>query len=252
MFSKMIVISSFVTFMATTPYAVLANEPVKVFSIYLKERLSFDGTLGYNKVLSYVLQDLSAQVQEQISPLPRSSKLFKFTPGSCLYPANENAWRAHKLNRMNVPLISSLPIDIVSVRAYTPKEQNKIEKKEDLYGMRVGHLIGSAAKAVLGEEDKIGYYGITSEEKLFIMLEKGRLNALLGFHPDALMTQERLGLNEAHFSNHYSVFEVSVSLLCRDTASNRRLIDSVNKRIIEARFSGKLQEYLGRHAILAP
>lgn len=229
-----------------------AVEPVKIFSIYLKERLSFDQTQGYNKVLKYILQDTYNQFSETIAPLPRASKLFEFTQDACLYPANERIWRSHKPERAKHALISSYPIDLVSVRAYTPVGRPKIRHKTDLYGLRVGHLIGSAGKAILGEPEKISYYGVTSEENLFVMLEKGRLDALLGFHPDVLMLQERLGFNEADFALDYSVFKVPTAILCHDNARNRELISRINQQILKAHTHGVLQKLLGEHAILVP
>ncbi len=229
-----------------------AQSPLKIFSYYLKERLSYDGDLGYNKVLDNILRDVKQEVTVNIAPLRRSSLAFARTPDSCTYPANEMAWRSHLKERQDIPLISSLPLDMVSVRIYTRLDQPKIQHADELKGKMVGHMIGSAGKAILDKDDSINFYGVEREEILLGMLTRKRVDAILGFHPDMPMAMDRLGFDQAHFADKYAVLNVPVHIMCHKTERTIAFIETVDKHIRQIRTSGKLQKLLGPYAIIAP
>jgi ABC-type amino acid transport substrate-binding protein len=149
-------------------------------------------------------------------------------------------------------LISSDPIDIVSARLYTRKTEPLITSTDQLNGKNIGHLIGQLGVKLLKNQKGITFSAVTNGESMIKMITKGRIDAILGFHPDTLISMHRLDFNELHYAEKLALFEVPIHMVCHKTPQNQSFIQTINLRIKEAHKKKLLQSMLENEAQIAP
>ncbi|MFT5708182.1 MAG: ABC-type amino acid transport substrate-binding protein [Oceanospirillaceae bacterium] len=149
-------------------------------------------------------------------------------------------------------MISSDPIDIVSARLYTRKTEPLITSTDQLNGKNIGHLIGQLGVKLLKNQKGITFSAVTNGESMIKMITKGRIDAILGFHPDTLISMHRLDFNELHYAEKLALFEVPIHMVCHKTPQNQSFIQTINLRIKEAHKKKLLQSMLENEAQIAP
>jgi len=233
------------------PVELYAAPPIKIHTILLKERLSTTQKLGYNRVLDFILQDTQNNFEHTFAPLPRQSSAFENDIKSCLFPVNEWAWKAHG-NRDEFELISSEPIDIVSARIYTLKSAPLITNTNQLNQKNIGHLIGNLGVKLLNKQKGITFSPVNNGESMIKMITRGRIDAILGFHPDTLISMHRLDFSQLHYSKKLALFEVPIHMVCHKNPQAQAFIKTINLRIKEAHNKKLFQSMLGNEAQIAP
>lgn len=230
-----------------------ANEPIIIHQTFLTERLDADGTKGYNKYLAGILKHYEGEVKLDISPIKRSARRFAKDPSSCLFPSNIRALRTATPELKDAELIKSLPVDYVSFNVYVPTGQNVPTRLEDLNGMRLGHASGSVGPNLLkGKNLDVSFLRVTTDEQLVKILVSGRVDAILGFHPDVAITFNRLEQVDLIYSPQLTLFKVPVSIICHPNKKTTSFISYMDQAIISLNKSGKAKKHLGVYSEVIP
>ena len=228
---------------------VLAAENIRLHLNFLPHRLTEKSGTQYDLFLKEVFAGSGLRIISHTVPIGRSRKLFLKDAQSCLFPSNI---RALEPEDAKFDVITSTPIDVVSLRLYTIKKTQAGANLRDFSPNRVGYILGSGAIHILGDNaDR--YVPISSEEGLIKMLELGRLDAFLGHHPDTALALEDMNKPSALHVSPVMIANMRfpITFICHNNETGKALLDYVNPKIEEMRVSGRLREILGPHAEIA-
>ncbi|CTQ56604.1 hypothetical protein LP7551_05164 [Roseibium album] len=219
-----------------------------LYNYYLPHRLTATSDKQYDLFLNEVFEKGDVQIKRQTAPLKRSSRNFRANPNSCVFPANKRALQSVS-KKGTSDLISSMPLDIVSLRLYTREKSTGPVGVDDFAPERIGYIHGSGAIPLLGEKAK-RFVPIASEKQLIGMLELGRLDAFLGHHPDTALALDDLNKPNALHVTPLAILNLRfpVSFVCHDTKQARAFLALLDPRIDAMVSSGRLQEILGQHS----
>jgi hypothetical protein len=223
-----------------------AEQPIKMYFHQLKWRLDFSDDKPYNHLAKEVLKGIEDRFDIQISPLSRSEKDWLSGQRACSYPSNI---RAVERFDPEAKLIASIPLDVVSVRAYMPPGAPEITSLADLEQKQVAFVRGSVAETLL-EPVNVDPMTVASDEQLIGMLRRGRLDAFLGYHPDTAIALDEYGgaefLQASSFSPPKMRFPVGV--VCYHFDGVEPLIRRINQNTCNLHRTGRIREILGPHA----
>lgn len=228
--------------------SVLSAAEITLYSYYLPHRLTRTSDKQYDLLLKELLADGDIRFSHQTAPLKRSSASFRSNPVSCVWPANPRALKA--VGREGTDdLISSEPLDVVSLRLYTHEKPAGPVSIDVFEPERIGYIRGSGAIPLLGEKSK-RFIPLSSEEQLISMLELGRLDAFLGHHPDTALALDDLEKPGVLHVTPLAILNLRfpVSFVCHDNKQTRSMLMKLNPRIKVLAASGRLKEILGEHA----
>jgi ABC-type amino acid transport substrate-binding protein len=225
-----------------------AENEFTLYFYYLPHRLTATSDKQYDLFLNEVFEKGDVQIKRQTAPLKRSSRNFRANPNSCVFPANKRALQSVS-KKGTSDLISSMPLDIVSLRLYTREKSTGPVGVDDFAPERIGYIHGSGAIPLLGENAK-RFIPIASEKQLIGMLELGRLDAFLGHHPDTALALDDLNKPYALHVTPLAILNLRfpVSFVCHDTKQARAFLAQLDPRIDAMVSSGRLQEILGQHS----
>ncbi len=225
--------------------------PVQVYAIALEYRLDEAGTKQYNRLLQAVAEE-GLKFNVLVRSLSRSLISMKTDQGSCLFPATVNALVTNDNDMAAFALISSDPIDEVSLRVLTNSTKPLITSIKELEGKRIAILNGLHSEQFLGDVN--ADVEPTPDEYVRLkMLTAGRLDAVLSFIPDILLAAEDLGLSIPHFDEHLALLrDEGAAIVCHDNADNRAFIAQFNDVLRRMKASGELQRIMGKYAVIVP
>lgn len=227
---------------------VQADDRAQLYSFLLKDRLDAKGTLHYNKVLTYILQDVNADLGVRVVPIARAVKSFFEEEKACIFPTSFNLLRfGQSPDIQKIPFIQTFPLDTISVGLYSRKEDKALISKKDVDGKVIGHLMGTVGRQMLSDVNAI-VRSVPNEEMLVRLLEHGRVDAYVGHHPDTALAMDRLGVKTINYEPDVVLHKTSVHIVCRDFLNVQAMVDKINIRILELHKSGRLQEMLGPFA----
>lgn len=223
---------------------------VKVYGYALEFRLQEQGGDQYNHMFQEMArQGLSFELVVQ--PFTRIIRDIG-THTECVFPVSINAIRTAKPRYKDLPLVSSNPIDHISLRVFTRSDKPTLTSLSELDGKKVAVWDGLDADIFL--KDVRATVETTPNELVRLkMLNKDRIDAILGFTPDVNLAAEVLGIPMPQYANSLALFrDEGASVVCHDTPRNREFILQFNQILAQLKESGKLREVLGPHADLAP
>jgi len=231
----------------------LAEEqpPIQLYSYILKHRLDEQGTKPYNKVLSYVLQDMEKDIHVRPLPLRRAAYHFQKDYRSCIFPTAASALKkVYKKTLGHRDLKSSLPVDRVSLRFFTRANQPVIRTDSQLKGKRIGLLLGSVGSDyILKNKGKV--ISVADESRLVKLLSMGRIDALLGHNPDTPIAMERLGMSHMHAAQGLDVYNTDTYIVCHDFPGVKNVLAKINLRLEQLHKNGVLKSILGPYSEIA-
>lgn len=225
----------------------VSSSPLTIHLYELQDRLDSEGSKGYNYLIEDLLSGYKRQVKFRLAPIRRNSKEFIRNEGSCVFPANINAIKKANEEAANARYISSEPIDTVSVYIYVAENMIPPKSFDELKNRHIGHVTGSVARFFL-KDSGAEVHSAASDDLLLQMLMNGRIDTIVGFHPDIAIAFDRLGYRNLVRSKDFVLLKANTSFVCHETEDNRDFIDWVNPRIIDMAKSGLIQKHLGRHA----
>ncbi|MTI11093.1 type 2 periplasmic-binding domain-containing protein [Curvivirga aplysinae] len=213
----------------------------------LDDRLTPEEDRGYNLYLKDLLNRFEGEIEKKYAPIKRNSTNFIRDFSSCAFPANIRAIAARYPEASEMGLLSSKAVDAISVYVYVPRGIEPPHSIDELKDLPIGHVIGNVAAGLI--QDKAPYlHAARNNENLMKMLKAGRIEAIIGFHPDIAIAFDDLGYHDLIHSTRLTLFKATGHFVCHDTPENRRFISYVDQVIPILAQDGRAQEYLGRHA----
>lgn len=223
------------------------NHSQTIYGIDLVYRLSEDGTTQYNALLKELAAE-GLNFKTIVRPLSRSQPSFKVDKSSCIFPATSYALTTNDPAFSKAMLISSHPIDRVSLRVLTQANSPVVSQLAELSGKKIAIINGLNPNIFFSELD-IFVESTPNENTRIRMLNANRIDAVLGFVPDAMLAAEALDMPVPRYDTNLSlVSDGGVSIICHDTKNTKHFINKANHIIDKLKVNGKLRSLLGPHA----
>lgn len=242
----------FCVFLMDTTYSVASEDKPTVYGLLLQDRLNIEGTEQYNDVLHYILQDIRTEINVARVPFRRGVKHFFDSEKACLYPTVSDVLRygrSEEVQKMSMP--QSLPLDTVQVGLYSRRDQPKIKTTQDVKGKVVGHVMGTFVERLVSKMGVIAR-PVPDSSMLLRMLDRGRIDSYIGYHPDTPISMESLGIDEINHFPDVVLYKTKVHMVCRGFDKAEEFIKKIDTRIRELHESGELQNMLGPYAVIEP
>ena len=226
------------------------TKPV-IYGYNLEYRLKKNGSTQYNALFNE-LSDNGLIFNLKVTPVKRAARAFTSPDDtSCMFPASKNVVTQHRPDLESF-IISSKPVDIVSLRVFTKFDSPVVKDMTELEGKTVAIWNGLDPDVMLAGMN-IKVESTRSEPIRVKMLYANRLDAILGFTPDVVLAAQQLGLPDPHFHHELALLrDVGASLVCKKSYQNEKLINDFDNLIDKFKKSGKLREILGPHTEIAP
>lgn len=240
---------AWLSFMAPTKSAADTENGMTLYLNYLPYRLTMESGSQYDLFLSEVFPERNAEVALLAAPLQRAKYLFLENKNSCLFPS---ALAVFEGDGGTGSLLVSEPVDYLTLRLYTREPTHSDVALDGFAPSRLGVINGAVASRLFGK--KLSHYAVvSSEEQLITMMELGRLDAIVGYHPDIALAFEKHGKPDLVFAQNKFIngFRYPLSFICHENETGRHFIGSINETISKMNQSGRLLEILGPHADVA-
>jgi hypothetical protein len=226
---------------------VLSENISRIYGINLPYRLNEMGEGGYNRLLDE-LRMQGLQFDLSILPLKRWHNRTRSDKESCLFPVSVNALQTYDASYNDISLISSQPVDWVSLRVFTAPNRPVINTMDQLQGKRVATWKSHDSEPFTRDYN-LSPDESRNESSQLQMLYAGRLDAIIGFAPDVNIAATSLKLPRPVYSPELSLLDrEGATLVCHDTEANRKLTREFDRLITKMKKSGKLHQLLGSHA----
>ncbi|WP_420549257.1 hypothetical protein [Curvivirga sp.] len=213
----------------------------------LDDRLTPAEDRGYNLYLNDLLDGFDERITKKYAPIKRNTANFMRDIKSCAFPASVQAISTRLPEAKEMDLLSSKSVDEVSVYVYVSNAQVPPRTIKELEKLRIGHVIGNIGATMI--KDKAPYlHAARNNENLMKMLKVGRIEAIVGFHPDIAIAFDDLGYHDLIHSPQLTIFKTTVHFVCHDTPESRKFVNFVNQIIPVMAQDGRAQKYLGKHA----
>lgn len=223
----------------------------RIYALELVNRLSIDGSLHYNH-LWYEIEKNGVPKFEAVLPFKRQLLEFHHNPDSCLFPGAISVLKQGMISE-DTPLIEGVGIDYVGLTVLTTSSNKPISKIEELHGKRVGIWNGLKLDHLNQHFDKMTLSLAKDEDQLIRLLNANRVDAILAFFPDILLTAERLKLKLPIYDKDFWILpKAPATLVCHDTKRNREIILRYNNAINHMRENKQLNKILGPLVEITP
>lgn len=246
--SKSIYFSVFFLLCVIPSHSAQAEKPtLTIYAIELVYRLSGNGASQYNALLN-AFNSGGMEFETVVRPLSRSQLNFERDNKSCIFPATINALLANNKTFSEANLLSSTPIDRVSVRILTQPDTPPVTKLDELTGKTIAVINGLNPNLLFQGLDVTVEYS-ANEETRVKMLNAKRIDAALGFVPDIMLAAEALNMPLPKYDPNLSfVSGEGVAVICHDSKDARSFISNANEIIDKLKRNGELRQILGPHA----
>lgn len=236
----MLLITSMVSF------SLYADQPVKLYSFELKNRLSADGSGHYNELIDR-LKNEGLNIESEITSLSRMFKFFEEDKNSCIFPSGIRSIVKAIPSLNKEELLEGLYVDRVGIAILTKQDYKGYKGLKSLDGKRL-----SMWSALKPEQfiPSIKYQSLErspNDDVQAQLLDRERVDAVVGFVPDMFFAAQKFGL-EIPKVQEWIVprpNEGGASLVCHNTAASKIFIDEYSQIIKKLKDSGELREMLG-------
>lgn len=222
----------------------------RVFGYSLEYRLKEKGESQYNKLLM-ALSKRGLSFELTIQPMTRIIRDLE-SHNQCVFPTSVNSITTFIPAYEALSLIASKPVDYISMRVFSRPGEPVIKELSQLRGKTIAVWSGMDVEVFLSGMN-VEVETTPSELIRAKMLDKGRIDAILGFIPDVVLAAEQLDLPTPQYEESLALFRgEGASMVCHDTPANRNFIDQFNREISALKASGELRKILGPHVKLTP
>lgn len=227
----------------------IAEVPIKIAGVALEYRLNENGSDQYNKLLNH-LADKNLNFNVVVFPLTRAVRSL-IDNSDCIFPSSLNSLNTHFAEQTKgYEFVASNPIDYISMRVFTRKDEKTIASFSELNDKKVAIWLGFDRNIYLKGINAV-VEEVASEEVRVNMLTKNRVDAIVGFTPDVFLAAQKLGVPIPDYNKKLSVFEgEGASVVCHKNAKNTQFIEKFNAQLEALRSSGELGNILGPYATL--
>lgn len=229
--------------------AAQTETPIRISGVALEYRFNEQDSDQYNKLFNN-LADKNLNFNLAILPLTRAVRSLTDS-ADCIFPSSLNSLKTHFSEQTKgYEFVASNPIDYISMRVFTRKDEKTIAAFSELNDKRVAIWLGFDRNIYL-KGINAAVDEVASEEVRVNMLIKNRVDAIVGFTPDVFLAAEKLGVPIPEYNKKLSVFEgEGASVVCHKNTKNSQFIEKFNAQLETLRASGELGNILGPHATL--
>ncbi len=236
-------IQPFLVALAFTLITSLAVAETTVYGFELKNRMSVKGGQQYDLLLQE-MADMGLEYQLKVLSFKRQVQSFGADPSSCIFPTSTIA-AGRLLPEIKTTLLGSDRVDMTGLVILNRKTDPMIKSLDELEGKTIAMWIGLDPKVFLPGVKYGSVIKVPNDETLLRMLDRKRVDIILGFMPDILLAADKLDLPFPQSSNIWPITKRGTQLVCFDTPENRAFISEFNKRLTIIKASGKLREIMG-------
>ena len=199
------------------------------------------GNASYQRLMREILRRSGNRINIEYLPLAKSIQSFDQNKSAC-YPAA----RKLALGFLGHDVIDAgIAINNLKIVIATPKSEPLASSVESLRNRRVATLLGNALGVYGIPVSRITIHYVATYEQSLELLEKGRVNAIVGSAAALMPYRDRL-----NFDIDKAVFSVDQSIVCHPSAESRAFLESIRPAIQSMQADGSLKSILGEYYML--
>ena len=202
---------------------------------------SESGNASYQRLMQEIQRRSGNNISIEYLPLARSIQLFDEKKNAC-YPAA----RKLALGFLGHDVIDAgIAINKLKIVIATPKSEPLASSVESLRNRSVATLLGNALGVYDIPVSKITVHYVATYEQSLELLEKRRVNAIVGSAAALMPYRDQL-----NFDVNKAVFSVDQSIVCHPSAESRAFLESIRPAIQSMQADGSLKSILGEYYML--
>ena len=202
---------------------------------------SESGNARYQQLMQEIMRRSGKDFSIEHLPLAKSIQLFEQNKKAC-YPAA----RKLALGFLGHDVIDAgIAINKLKIVIATPKSEPSVSSVESLRNRRVAALLGNALAVYGIPVSKITIHYAATYEKSLELLEKGRVNAIVGSATALMPYRDRL-----NFDVDKPVFSIDQSIVCHPGAESKAFLETIRPAIQSMQADGSLKSILGEYYLL--
>ncbi len=230
---KKIFLAALLCFMHAGPC--LAEEEVHVVAGIFMGIIQEDGQGPYQIILRQAAARADIQITETVYPLKRAIRAFSDRKALAIYGMTDAVIK----NTGDDGIITSYPLGVYKLYIFSRKEDPPISSYAQLKGKRLGGVIGYEEyyREILKHNIQIDY--LAAEKSQFEKLERGRIDAIIGFMPDWISHLSLLSYDPG-FPVHIGYDYMTVW----DTPAGRSFVNRISPALQSMHADGTLKKIL--------
>ena len=202
---------------------------------------SASGNASYQRLMQEILRRSGNNINIEYLPLAQSIQSFDQNKNAC-YPAA----RKLALGFLGHDVIDAgVAINKLKIVIATPRSEPLASSVESLRNRRVATLLGNALAVYGIPVSKITIHYVPTYEQSLQLLEKGRVDAIVGSATALMPYRDRL-----NFDVDKAVFSVDQSIVCHPGTESRAFLESIRPAIQSMQADGSLKSILGEYYML--
>jgi hypothetical protein len=195
----------------------------------------------YQRLIKEILRRSGNNISIEYLPLAKSIQFFDQNKNAC-YPAA----RKLALGFLGHDVIDAgVAINKFKVVIATPKSEPLAYSVESLRNRNVAALLGNALGVYGIPVSKLTIHYVATYDQSIELLEKGRVNAIVGSAAALMPYRDRL-----NFDVNKPVFSVDEGIVCHPGGESRAFLNSIRPAIQSMKTDGSLKSILGEYYLL--
>lgn len=202
---------------------------------------SENGDARYQRLMQEILRRSGNNINIEYLPLAKSIQFFEQNKNAC-YPAARKlafGFLGHDV------IDAGVAINKFKIVIATPKSEPLVSSVESLKNRSVAALLGNALGVYGIPVSKITIHYVATFEQGLELLDKGRVNAIVGSTAALLPYRDRL-----NFDVNNSVFSIDQGIVCHPGEESRAFLESIRPAIQSMKADGSLKSILGEYYLL--
>lgn len=202
---------------------------------------SENGNARYQLLMQEILRRSGNDINIEYLPLAKSIQFFDQNKNAC-YPAARKlafGFLGHDV------IDAGVAINKFKIVIATPKSEPLISSAESLRNRSVAAIIGNVLSAYGIPVSHITIHYVNTYEQSVKLLEKGRVNAIVGSTIALMPYRDKL-----NFDVNNPVFSVDQGIVCHPGDESRAFLESIRPAIQSMKADGSLKSILGEYYLL--
>ncbi len=202
---------------------------------------SENGNARYQRLMKEILRRSGNNINIVYLPLAKSIQLFDQNKNAC-YPAARKlafGFLGHDV------IDAGVAINKFNIVIATPKSEPLVYSVESLRNRSVAALLGNALGVYGIPVSKITIHYVATYDQSLELLEKGRVNAIVGSAAALMPYRDKL-----NFDVNKPVFSVDEGIVCHPGDESRAFLKSIRPAIQSMKADGSLKSILGEYYLL--
>lgn len=202
---------------------------------------SENGNARYQRLMQEILRRSGNNINIEYLPLAKSIQFFDQNKNAC-YPAARKlafGFLGHDV------IDAGVAINKLNIVIATPKSEPLISSVESLRNRSVAALLGNALGVYGIPVSNITIHYVATYDQSIKLLEKGRVNAIVGSTAALMPYRDRL-----NFDVNNPVFSVDQGIVCHPGDESRAFLKSIQPTLKSMKADGSLKSILGEYYLL--